>query len=147
MKWLIEKWTDKPEYTKFLDCIPKEDDLRVVEYLLQENKSLDGIEYKDTDEVFFFGSINLAVEFKKKFPNIEHGVVGNRSDFEYSNFYKLFGMDGLNWDYFLTEIKHLASLYIQYGQEFLVRPNGGTKSFIGGIFEKHEISSIKGYYG
>lgn len=51
-------------------------------------------------------------------------------------------MDGLNWDYSLTKIKHLTQLYTQDGQELWVRPDNGMKSFIGGIFEKHEIGEF-----
>ena len=145
IKWLIEEYCDD-EYMFLLkkEIINQGMIYKTCRY--NPFKKFDKKEYNyfaDTDCVIFHGTLNLARQLQKQ--RWIPGIYCNFNNFNCLTYYSYFGKYLLNSDYMMLPlleiIRRKEYIYNLYGTDnsIFIRPNSGTKTFTGGIFEKERL--------
>ena len=144
MLWLVEKLdglTDnlistlkRGGYKLFIiDNISNEDDLS---------------RFKDLKSpLVYYGSLNLAMKLKDKYPDWKPGIYGDREFYKCTNYYPLFGYNHINCDYTCMTFGELNKEQVRNGSVF-VRPDSILKEFTGTVAslddfdEKYKLMSF-----
>ena len=152
-KWLVEK-------DLFLDTEP-----RLIERLVKKGYTVKVVQYipMDTDYskfekmfdkndcVVYYGSLNLAMELKKRFKWIP-GVYGDIEKYRCTNYYPHFGTNHINSDYICMTFGELPekkdALFERMGLIF-VRPDSILKEFTGVVTSLYNFEAaykLMGFY-
>lgn len=83
--------------------------------------------------IIYYGSLNLAMKLKKRFPHWIPGIYGNEETYKCTNYYPLFGENHINYDYDYAIFDCLDKEYLGIGKSIFVRPNSILKEFTGTV--------------
>jgi hypothetical protein len=144
INWIFEKNLFDEYEEKFVNIINNNNDSKC---LLYDNDRLNSnfipdikAKFKDSDIVFFYGSLQLAQKFIKN-TNYYPGCYLTIENYDCSKYYGYYGNDLLNNNYFLISLNDLKRrkneiLNFFNSEKLFIRPNNGVKSFTGQIISK-----------
>lgn len=144
MLWLVEKidgLTDglisalkRGGYKSFIiDDLSSEDDLSRFEHL--------------QSPIIYYGSLNLAMKLKDKYPSWNPGIYGDRESYRCTNYYPLFGENHINHDYTYMTFGEFNKELVR-NKPLFVRPDSILKEFTGTVVsfenfdEKYKLMSF-----
>ncbi len=144
VKWIVEDGPFAEDLTPLIEEIKRQQhEVFVVKYAPFESGKYDQADKDDC--VICYGSINLIRQIQRTKPWIP-GTWCNFANMECRRYYAHWGKYVLNSQAFLLPlgevIRRGLQLFVDFGQDSLfIRPNSGTKSFVGHVISALDLES------